>query len=63
MGDDQAPNWVVPAMRVGFATRGVTYVLIGVLAALAGWTGGQAEGTTGALASLRSAPLASPRCG
>ena len=43
-------------MRAGYATRGVTYLIVGILALLAAWTGGQAEGTKGALAQLREQP-------
>lgn len=55
-GFDQPPNWVVPLMRFGYAARGATYVILGVLTFLAAWTGGQAEGTSSALSSLRDQP-------
>ncbi|MAM62548.1 DUF1206 domain-containing protein [Maritimibacter sp. UBA3975] len=54
LGFDRAPKWVTPVMRFGYAARGVTYVILGVLTFLAAWTGGNAEGTSSALASLRS---------
>lgn len=50
---DPAPAWVVPAMRLGYGGRGVVYTVVGVLAFLAAWSGGNAEGTTGALTQLR----------
>lgn len=49
---DRAPAWVVPVMRAGYAARGVIYVLIGAVAILAAWSGGQAEGPKGALSTL-----------
>ena len=49
---DRAPAWVDPVMRVGYGGRGVVYVVVGVLAFLAAWKGGSAEGTTGALKQL-----------
>ncbi|MBN9678053.1 DUF1206 domain-containing protein [Salipiger bermudensis] len=53
---DKAPAWVVPVMRAGYAARGAVYTVVGGLALLAAWRGGQAEGTTDALAELRSVP-------
>jgi len=53
---DKPPSFVKPLMRAGYAARGVTYVIVGVLAFLAAWKGGQAEGTKGALAQLREQP-------
>ena len=55
--NEDAPGWVIPAMRLGYTARGVTYLIIGVLAALAAWTGGEAQGTSDALASLESYPM------
>lgn len=52
MAADRAPAWVVPVMRAGYAARGVVYVLVGALAILAAWNGGQAEGAKGALSGL-----------
>lgn len=49
---DRAPAWVVPVMRAGYAARGIIYILIGALALLAAWRGGQAEGAKGALSGL-----------
>lgn len=56
MPRNRAPDWVVPAMRAGYAARGLTYLIVGGLAVAAAFGGGRAEGTTGALASLRGAP-------
>lgn len=53
---DKAPFWVDPVMRFGYGARGVVYLIVGYLALLAAWTGGQAEGTKGALAQLRDEP-------
>ncbi|MGR3323256.1 MAG: DUF1206 domain-containing protein [Pseudooceanicola sp.] len=60
MSASQAPGWVVPVMRAGYAARGLTYIIVGVLAVLAAWTGGQAEGTQGALQSLKTKPWGDP---
>ncbi|SFI65336.1 DUF1206 domain-containing protein [Albimonas pacifica] len=53
---DKTPGWVVPAMRIGFFGRGLTYAVTGALAVSAAVYGGQAEGTTEALESLRGSP-------
>ena len=50
--DNRAPAWVVPVMRAGYAARGVVYILIGWIALMAAWRGGDAEGARGALSSL-----------
>ena len=57
MSNNSAPEWVKPVMQVGYGARGVTYVIVGGLAVLAAWQGGEAEGTKGALAQLRGEPL------
>lgn len=54
---EQAPGWVVPLMRAGYSARGVLYIVVGGLALAAAVSGGQAEGSKGALAQLRSYPL------
>lgn len=50
---DRAPAWVVPVMRAGYGARAATYTVVGGLAFLAAWQGGQAQGTTDALADLK----------
>lgn len=50
---DKAPAWVVPVMQAGYAARAIVYVTVGVLALIAAIYGGQAQGTTNALADLR----------
>lgn len=50
--NERAPAWVVPVMRAGYGARGVVYILVGGLALLAAWRGGQAEGAEGALSTL-----------
>jgi hypothetical protein len=57
---DKAPAWVVPAMRAGYAARGAVYTVVGGLALFAAWRGGQAEGTTDALAQLKGEPWGVP---
>ena len=58
--DNRAPAWVVPVMRAGYTARGTIYAIVGVLALLAAWHGGQAEGTTDSMAQLRKHPLGVP---
>lgn len=53
---DTTPAWVVPAMRIGFFGRGLTYAVTGGLAVSAALYGGRAEGTIEALESLRGSP-------
>ncbi len=57
MPDRQAPDWVVPMMRAGYASRGLVYLILGGLTLLAAFRGGRAEGTKGALEALRDAPF------
>ncbi len=54
------PDWVVPVMRVGYAARGAVYIVVGGLALSAAFHGGEAEGTTSALAQLRNEPWGIP---
>ena len=56
MSTDTPPSFVVPVMRLGYAARGITYAITGSLALTAALWRGNAEGTTGALATLRAAP-------
>lgn len=48
----QVAGWVPPIARLGYAAKGVVYGLIGWIAIKAGLASGEAEGSTGALASL-----------
>lgn len=54
--DFRSTTVVEGAMRAGYAARGVVYGIVGGLAVWAAWTGGQAEGTQGALATLKDEP-------
>lgn len=44
--------WVPPLARIGYAAKGIVYILIGWLAFRAAAAVGQPEGATGALATL-----------
>ncbi|SHI37369.1 DUF1206 domain-containing protein [Wenxinia saemankumensis] len=57
MSDTQAPGWVVPMMRAGYSARAVVYLIVGGLALSAAFSGGQAEGQSGALEQLRAMPF------
>lgn len=45
-------GWVPPLARLGYAAKGVVYLLVGWIAIKAAVASGQAEGTTGALRAL-----------
>ncbi len=46
-------GWIPMIARVGYAAKGVVYLLIGYIAVRAAMAAGQAQGASGALASLR----------
>ena len=51
-------TWVEYAARVGYATKGVIYWIIGGLAAAAGWgAGGETTGSEGAISEIRQQPF------
>ncbi|HUF57191.1 MAG TPA: DUF1206 domain-containing protein [Thermohalobaculum sp.] len=50
---DRVPAWVDSVMRIGYGGRAIVYVVVGVLAFLAAWQGGSAEGTAGALQQIK----------
>ncbi len=51
-------DWLEPVARVGFATKGIVYVLIGLLAAMAAFgEGGKVSGGKGAMATIGSQPF------
>lgn len=49
----EIPEAVGPVMRIGYSARAIVYFILGGLTVLAAWSGGQAEGTSGALQTLR----------
>lgn len=48
----EVASWVPPIARLGYAAKGVVYVLVGWIAIKAAMASGSPEGSTGALASL-----------
>ncbi|WP_323767896.1 DUF1206 domain-containing protein [Marinovum sp.] len=57
MSQSNAPDWVVPVMRAGYAARGLVYLILGGLTMSAAFSGGNTEGTKGAVETLRGAPF------
>lgn len=52
------PDWLEKICRVGFFTKGVVYVTLGVLAAIAAFSaGGDVQGSKGTIATLGSQPF------
>lgn len=49
---NQDLSWAVPVMRAGYAGRGVVYLVVAGFSLFALWHGGQAKGTSSALAQL-----------
>ncbi|MFN3548754.1 MAG: DUF1206 domain-containing protein [Mesorhizobium sp.] len=47
-------SWSVPVMRMGYAGRGLVYLVVAGFSLYAIWRGGQAEGTNSALADLEN---------
>lgn len=45
-------SWAVPVMRAGYAGRGIVYLVVAGFSLFAIWQGGQAQGTSSALAQL-----------
>ena len=45
-------SWAVPVMRAGYAGRGLVYLVVAGFSLYAIWHGGQAQGTSSALAQL-----------
>ena len=52
-GARDVARWVPPAARLGYAAKGVVYLMIGWIALRAATAAGEVQGATGALASLR----------
>lgn len=47
-------SWSVPLMRLGYAGRGLVYLVVAGFSLYAIWRGGQAQGTSSALADLEN---------
>ena len=54
---DSKLDWAMPVMRTGYAGRGVTYLAIAGISLWAIWQGGQAKGTSAALAAVERQPF------
>lgn len=53
-----AQGWIIPLARFGFAAKGVVYIIIGILAALAAFTGGgKKTDSRGAFEEILSQPF------
>ena len=52
LATQKVASWVPPIARIGYAAKGVVYVLVGWIAITAGLQSGSPEGSSGALASL-----------
>ncbi|WP_137177118.1 DUF1206 domain-containing protein [Roseomonas sp. AR75] len=54
-----APSWVIPLGRLGFAARAIVFLVIGGFLLVAAWTSNpdQARGLGGALAALQAQPF------
>lgn len=51
-------TWIPYAGRAGYATKGVVYLIVGGLAAVAGWgAGGETTGSEGAISEIRQQPF------
>jgi len=48
----EVASWIPPIARIGYAAKGVVYLLVGAIAIKSGMASGSPEGSTGALASL-----------
>ncbi|WP_299613876.1 DUF1206 domain-containing protein [uncultured Tateyamaria sp.] len=57
MADGKTHEGLKWIMRAGYGARGVIYVIVGTLAVFAAFGQGQAQGTSGALATLQNEPM------
>jgi hypothetical protein len=53
-------TWIVPLARLGYAAKGVVYLLVGWIAATAAWHGGDTADSEDALAFLLAKPFGRP---
>lgn len=54
---NRPPDWVDPVMRIGYAARGVVYVIVGVLSFMATIDGGRTPDSQSALGTLLQLPF------
>ncbi|RYH03432.1 DUF1206 domain-containing protein [Salipiger sp. IMCC34102] len=54
---ERSLDWAMPVMRTGYAGRGLVYVIVAGISLFAIWRGGQAQGTSDALAAVESSPF------
>ncbi|MBW3599879.1 MAG: DUF1206 domain-containing protein [Planctomycetes bacterium] len=50
-------RWIEWAGRIGFATKGVVFAIVGAMAVAAAWRGGRAEGSHGAIREIGQQPF------
>ncbi len=56
--EEMGRKWIPYAGRAGYATKGVVYLIVGGLAAFAGWgAGGQTTDSEGAISKIREQPF------
>ncbi|WP_386682178.1 DUF1206 domain-containing protein [Loktanella sp. R86503] len=56
MADDNL-NWAMPVMRAGYAGRALVYLIVSGVSLFTIWQGGEAKGTSDALATIERSPF------